>query len=666
MNLSTALNEKQQEAVENIAGPTLVLAGAGSGKTRALTYRIAYLIKQGIDPYNILTLTFTNKAAEDMERKIKELIGEKPSNLWMGTFHGICVKILSCHLGKLGYDSGFIIYDQNESKTLISDIITAFDLDDEEYNANQICQLINKAKQNLWTADEITAQYGDGEYYQNLARIFTKYNDTLADNNAFDFNDLIGKTVELFTNHSEVREEYQERFKYILIDEYQDTSSMQYKLAKMLAADQNNIFVVGDDYQSIYKFRGANMDNILNFDQEFADCKVVKLERNYRSKANIIEASNAVIANNYNQSDKEAWTHNDSGEPVVICETANEYEEADYLVKKINELVELEGYQYEDIAILYRSNHQSRVLEDSFIKQQVPYYIVGGLGFYDRKEIKDIISYLKLAVNPQDTLSLKRIVDTPKRGIGPKTIDKLVTHAQEHVPEFDLFNFTEEEANLGLFDVMKEPTQVKGIGRKKAQKIKKFHQDLETIREIKEKNLPLPKQVDQIMKKSGYRAMLEIEETETAQNRLENLDELLILAENYYQKDTERELEDFVRDLQLLSDQDDLDEGNQVKMMTVHAAKGLEFPVVFVVGMEEKNFPHRRSLKTGLQEDIEEERRLCYVAMTRAEDRLFLTYSRQRRQFGETKRLTSSRFLDEIPPEVSWEQVHYSGFQQSN
>lgn len=663
MDLSAALNNKQLEAVKTTEGPVLVLAGAGSGKTRALTYRIAYLINQGVDPYNILTLTFTNKAAEDMKSKVKELIGKVPKKMLMGTFHGVCVRILSKNLDKLGYQSGFVIYDQNESKDLVSDVILSFNLDQEKYDAKIILNMINKAKMNLWSKDEMFQYYqeiGEGtiDYYQNIAEVYEKYNQALQDNNAFDFNDLIAKTIELFDNNEEVLEEYQNRFEYVLIDEYQDTSPFQYKLARMLSQKHGNIFVVGDDYQSIYKFRGADMENILNFNQDFSDCKVIKLEKNYRSKGNIIKASNALIANNYKQFDKKAWTDKIDGEPIIICEAVNEYSEADYLVHEIENLVKFTGYNYNDISILYRSNHQSRVIEEAFIKRRIPYYIVGGLGFYDRKEIKDLISYLKVAVNPQDNIALKRIVNAPKRGIGPKTLDKLIIYAQEYVPEFNLLSFSKEDNSLGLFDIMKDATQVGGVGKKTAAKVKEFRRDIEEIIEVKESNLSLPQQVDEILKVSGYQAMLELEGSETSQNRLDNLSEFLALTENYYKKNQDRNLEDFVRDLKLFSDQDDVDESNQVKMMTIHASKGLEFPVVFLVGVEENVFPHSRSIKTGAVEEIEEERRLCYVAMTRAAERLFISYARQRQQFGETRTMTPSRFLDEIPVEFTLDKIH--------
>jgi DNA helicase-2/ATP-dependent DNA helicase PcrA len=664
MNLSLALNTKQLEAVKTTEGAVLVLAGAGSGKTRALTYRIAYLIDKGIDPYNILTLTFTNKAAEDMKRKVKELIGDVSKRMWMGTFHSICVRIIGQNIKALGYDRGFVIYDQNESKDLISDIILTMNLDKEKYDPKIVLNMINKAKMNMWSKRELINNYleiggGSEEFYQNIGDIYLKYNEVLKDNNAFDFNDLIGKAIELFEMNEDILEKYQERFKYILIDEYQDTSPFQYKLASMLAGKHQNIFVVGDDYQSIYKFRGADMENILNFNEDYPDCKTIKLEQNYRSKKNIIEASNALIANNYRQFDKKAWTEKDEGEPIIICEALNEYGEADYVAEEIDNLIKFSSYSYNDVAILYRSNHQSRVLEEAFIRRRIPYHIVGGLGFYDRKEIKDIISYLKVAVNPQDTIALKRIVNTPKRGIGAKTIDKLINHAQEHVPEFNLFSFAQEDNSLGLFDVMKDPSGVSGIGKKTAERIKQFRRDLEDVITVKESRLTLPEKVDKILKVSGYQAMLELDGSETALNRLDNLAEFLALTENYYNKNQNRDLENFVRDLKLLSDQDDMNNSNQIKMMTVHASKGLEFPVIFIVGMEEDTFPHYRSVKSGMLEEIEEERRLCYVAMTRAADRLFMTYARERQRYGETRSMTPSRFLDEIPTELILEGNHY-------
>ncbi|WP_408954357.1 ATP-dependent helicase [Natroniella sp. ANB-PHB2] len=663
MNLSMDLNTKQQEAVTTTEGPVLVLAAAGSGKTRALTYRVAYLIDQGVNPANILTLTFTNKAAQDMKRKVKELLGEMPDQMWMGTFHSICVRILSQNLKKLGYESGFVIYDQDESKSLIADIILSFNLDQEKYDPKIILKLINKAKLKLWAKDELLTRYqevgnGSEEYYQNIVDIYQKYNEVLQDNNAFDFNDLLTKVIQLFEEYEEVLAKYQNKFEYLLIDEYQDTSPIQYRLAQLLAKKQNNIFVVGDDFQSIYKFRGADMNNILSFADDFVECKTIKLEQNYRSKANIINASNALITCNNQQFNKEVWTSNAEGEPVVICEAANEYAEADYITEEIDNLVRFSGYKYNDIAILYRSNHQSRVLEEAFIRKRIPYYIVGGLGFYDRKEIKDVISYLKVAVNPQDTIAMKRIVNVPKRGIGAKTLDKLIKHAQEYVPEFNLLSFNQEDESLGLFDIMEDPTDVPGIGKKTAAKIRAFYKDLKEVIAIKESSLSIPEQVDQILKTSGYQAMLELDGSETALNRLDNLNQFLVLAENYQQKNPARKLDDFVRDLKLLSDQDDLDQSNQVKMMTVHASKGLEFSAVFIVGMEEEVFPHRRSIKSGLIEDIEEERRLAYVAMTRAENRLFISHTRQRQQFGETKNMISSRFLDELPTDLILEVIH--------
>ena len=662
MNLKEVLNEKQEEAVKTTEGSVLVLAGAGSGKTRTLTYRVAYLIDQGVSPYNILTLTFTNKAAEDMTGKVENLIGELPGDLWLGTFHGVCVRILSRHLEELGYDSNFVIYDRTESESLVEDIILSFDLDKEKYEVAKVYAMINKAKRKLWSKEDFLDYYQEdeeGDFYQNIADIYLKYNEVLKDNNAFDFNDLLGKTIELFTDNPDILSDYQTRFEYILIDEYQDTSPAQYRLARLLAQKHNNIFAVGDDYQSIYKFRGADMENILNFNQDFEDATVIKLEQNYRCKENIIQASNAVIANNYSQFEKEAWTARNSGDPVIICEAEDEYSEAQYIVREIENLVKFGQYSYNDVAILYRSNHQSRVLEDEFIRNQIPYHIVGGLGFYDRKEIKDIISYLKVAINPQDTIALKRIVSTPKRGLGSKTIEKMITYAQEHVPEFNLLTFSEEdEDSLGLFDVMEDPTQVDGIGQKTARKITMFHDEIEEFISLADSDLALHEQVDRILKKSGYWAMLELDDSEMARKRKENLNEFLSLSRNYYEKDRSRNLEDFLRDLRLLSDQDDLEEANQVKMMTVHAAKGLEFEAVFVAGVEEEIFPHYRNLISGDLEDIEEERRLFYVAMTRASDRLFLTYSKQRKKFGEIKEMMGSRFLDEIPIECVIEKIH--------
>lgn len=640
MNLLYDLNPQQRKAVETTEGPVLVLAGAGSGKTRALTYRTQYLLEKGIPPYNILTLTFTNKAAEDMKRKIEELIQNKAitNSLWMGTFHSICLRILSRHLDKIGYEPNYLIYDTDESKSIVQDIVSKMDLDAEMFDKNIVYNIIQKIKMKLLKPNEIVREFANDSsdsrhYYSKIVEIYLQYEQELKRNNAFDFNDLIKKTIELFRQHPEVLKQYQKQFKYIQIDEYQDTNHSQYIIATMLAQPENNIFVVGDADQSIYKFRGADMNNILNFDRDYPNAVIIKLEQNYRSTQNIVKASNALIERNEYRKDKIAWTNNDYGLPIVICEAYDPDNEALFVAKTIKNLVHTET-DYKDIAILYRNNYQSRVIESALMHFNIPYQVVNGFSFFDRKEIKDIIAYLKVAVNPNNLTSLSRIIELGKNGIGINTLNKLSQHGAT--------------IGLGTYDMMENPTVVKGIGKVKGKAITDFKEKIiDKIVSIANSDMSLFDQVNSIIESVGYRRYL-AEDPETFDARMENVEEFLNLVNNYYNKDKSRDLHKFLLDLTLLSDQDKLEEGdNKVKLMTIHASKGLEFPVVFVIGMEEGIFPHAKCKDT--QEDIEEERRLCYVAMTRAEKRLFLSYCQERDKFFQRMTMTPSRFLDEIP-----------------
>jgi DNA helicase-2/ATP-dependent DNA helicase PcrA len=922
MNLKFDLNKQQRKAVTTTEGPVIVLAGAGSGKTRTLTYRISYLIHKGVNPNNILTLTFTNKAAEDMQRKVEELLEDKTitNQLWMGTFHSVCVRILSRHLEKVGYEENFVIYDQDESKTIVNKIIADLGLSKDDYETDIVYSLINKYKMDLKTPNEVEEQ-NVGEFYENIATIYNRYEKQLRLDNAFDFNDLIKKTIELFQQNPRLLRHYQNKFKYVMIDEYQDTNHSQYKLATMLSKPQENIFVVGDDYQcqppetnvltcngykkikdlnpkqdkivsydrksnyvtglterygynfekasrhyndlmfeikttddkvskatynhkwitkwsdkstdynvvylmkkddkfrigwcqlfnsqgafhlgtrarienadsvwilklcdnkqkaskwesiiatrygiptvtfkgtdnensyltnevikgiynelsnslqfdrainclndydkyleypiwniedthkkqggktiqkiqscnlipdlmkipihksgkevewknieeinknhyegkiyslnvekhhkyisnemvtcnSIYAFRGANMENILRFHtKDYPDATVVKLERNYRCANNIIEASNAVIKNNKKQAEKRVWTDKTSKKPVVVCESKDEIAEADFVTRTIDGLVNGSHYMYKDIAILYRCNYQSREFERLFIKNKIPHTIVGNVGFFDRKEIKDVMAIINLMLNPNNVMHISRLVNLESNGIGTGTIGRISDYAiEEGVKFMDIIN--------------NDVTKVRGIGKVKGKRIGKFvDRLLNPIIEVGESDLSLPLKIKTALSRTNYKDILRNEDN--FDNRKANVDELLNLAMNYYKKDEDRDLVDFVRDVKLMSDQDDLDEDdNAVKLMTAHASKGLEFPVVFLVGMEEDTFPFGLAIEESGEEGVEEERRLCYVGMTRAEERLFISHRKFVDTFQGRESKTKSRFLKEIPETV--------------
>lgn len=641
MNLKFDLNPKQREAALVDSGPVLVIAGAGSGKTRVITYRIANLIKNGTHPSQILTMTFTNKAANEMaERASKLLEGEDISDLWIGTFHSICLKILRQHLDLIGYKPNYVIYDQEDSLSIVKEIVSKMNLDKDIFDPDNVYRRIQDAKMELVTYKNYYSNLPRNKqtsYYQTVADIYAEYQERLKYNNAFDFSDLIMKTIQLFRRNPEVLEKYQKQFKYVQADEYQDTNHSQYLILKMLADNNKNLFVVGDSDQSIYRFRGADIQNINNYEQDYANAKIIKLEQNYRSTSNIINASNAVVAHNVNRREKVAFTEQKPGAPVIICEADESDGEADFVGRTIQSLVRNNQADYKDIAILYRSNYQSRAFESRFMQLNIPYVVVNGVGFFNRKEIRDLIAILRLATNLQDTTSLVRLVGLRSSGIGPVTIGALQTHSYEN--------------NIPLIDVISSPSIVKGIGKVKAKAIIQFKERMidPIVNIAGDETQTLQDKIFNIYKEIDYDGIL-LEDEETYDRRSENVEEFFVFVNNYYNKHKDATITQFLQDVKLMSDQDDIDEDdNRVKLMTVHASKGLEFKAVFVVGVEEETFPHYRSIETGLEEDIEEERRLCYVAMTRAEKRLFLSYSKARYQFGRMVDKYPSRFIDEIP-----------------
>ena len=646
MNLQFDLNKQQRKAVETTEGPVLVLAGAGSGKTRALTYRIAYLIAEGVEPEDILTLTFTNKAANDMSRKVEELLEDKEvsDRLWMGTFHSVCLRILRKNLDKIGYEDNFIIYDQDESEDITKTIINELGLSTDTYETGAIYSLKKKKKMELLTPEELSDKK-EGEYYDNLGRIYRKYEKRLRRDNAFDFTDLIKKTIELFRQHPDVLKHYQNKFEYVQIDEYQDTNHSQYTIATMLAQPSDNIFVVGDDYQSIYAFRGADISNILEFDEDYPNAKVVRLERNYRSAQNIIEASNSVIANNKGQSEKNVWTNKNSASSIMVCEAENEQAEADFVSKTIRSLVNSNQYTYDDIAVLYRCNYQSRAFEKYLVKYKIPHQIVGNVGFFDRAEIKDILSMVNLMINPNHLMSLTRLVGLKSNGIGGGTLSKVHEYASNQ--------------GVKILDVLEKLEDIKGVGPKTAERITGFYREMvKPLLVVSETNKPIPGKIKEALQRVGYTNLLK-KKRENFQDRMENVNELIRLSYHYYNKDKTRDLQDFMRDVKLMSQQDDIDDedNDSVKLMTVHASKGLEFPVVFLVGMEENTFPFELALAEGGEE---EERRLCYVGMTRAEERLFISHREWVEGFTGYDRKEKSRFLKEIPMSLTKNLRHES------
>lgn len=637
MSIYDTLNTEQKEAVFHTEGPLLILAGAGSGKTRVLTHRIAYLIEEkGVNPWNILAITFTNKAAGEMRERVDNIVGFGSESIWVSTFHSTCVRILRRFIDRLGYDNNFTIYDADDQKTVMKDVCRYLQIDTKNFKERALLNTISSAKDQMILPQEFKLQAGGDFRQQKIAQVYEEYEKTLKSNNALDFDDLLVKTVQLLETQPDVLEYYQERFRYIMVDEYQDTNTVQFKLISILAGKYKNLCVVGDDDQSIYKFRGANIKNILNFEQEFEDAKVIKLEQNYRSTSNILDAANAVISHNVGRKDKKLWTENGKGEKIKFREFDNAYDEAEYIVGDIRENVEKGSCTYHGNAILYRTNAQSRMFEERFVTANIPYKVVGGVNFYARKEIKDLLAYLKTVDNGKDDLAVKRIINVPKRGIGATTINRVQENAVER--------------GISFYDALCSVDLIPGIGRASS-KLESFVALIEHLKQRTEET-SIVGLMDEIIEMIGYEEYLSAEGDEEAEARMENIDELKnkIVA---YEESCENEkptLSGFLEEVALVADIDSLDENSDyVVLMTLHSAKGLEFPCVYLAGMEDGLFPSYMTITADDPIEIEEERRLCYVGITRAKQELTMTYARRRMVHGETQYNKMSRFLKEVP-----------------
>ena len=629
------LNDKQYEAVVNTEGPCLVIAGAGSGKTKVLTHKIAYLIgEKQVKPWNILAITFTNKAANEMKERIGNLVGDVAADIWMGTFHSICVRILRRFIDRIGFDSSFIIFDTSDQRTLVKTCIKTIGLDDKMFTDRSVLSEISNAKNEMLEPEQYTVRANGDFRKEKIALVYEMYQKRLKENNAIDFDDIINYTIKILMDNSDILEYYSDKFHYVLVDEYQDTNKAQFTLVTMLASKNGNITVVGDNDQGIYSFRGADISNILNFERDFPGTKIIKLEQNYRCTGNILKAANAVIKNNEVTYKKELWTENEVGNLPAVYYAKNEYDEGTYIAQQIEHLRREEYYKYSDFAILYRMNTQSRAIEEILRRESIPYKIIGGLKFYERKEIKDIISYLRLIQNPSDNLSLKRIINEPKRGIGKTSLDK--------IEELSV------NSGIPMYEIIKNAEQY-GLNRVFLNS-REFVNAIEELR-AKKDDIKISDLIKETLKKSGYTQALENENTIEAENRIENLDEFLTVAIEFEDESADNKLSDFLEGITLSSDIDNMEETEEtVTLMTLHSAKGLEFPVVFLVGMEEGIFPGYKSI--GEPKELEEERRLCYVGITRAKEHLFLTCSKQRTIFGSTSCNQVSRFLREIPSDL--------------
>ena len=637
MSIYDTLNNEQREAVFCTEGPLLMLAGAGSGKTRSLTHRIAYLIEEkGVAPWNILAITFTNKAAQEMRERVDALVGYGSEDIWISTFHATCSRILRRHIDLLGYDRNFTIYDASDQKSLMKEVLKEMKIDTKQFPERSVMSKISSAKNEYKSPLDYRNEYGSNFRNQRIADIYEHYQKRLKENNALDFDDLLVKMVDLFQTNPDVLEHYQDRFQYIMVDEYQDTNTVQFLLVSLLAKKYRNLCVVGDDDQSIYKFRGANIYNILNFEKVFPDAQVIRLEQNYRSTQNILNAANGVIANNKGRKEKKLWTENQKGELVHFKQYDTEYDEADGVVSRINFLA-MRGVQYKDMAILYRTNAQSRIFEEKLKQKNIPYAIVRGISFYDRKEIKDLMSYLKVVDSGMDDLSVKRIINVPKRGIGQTTINRL--------QEFAILN------QMSFLDAVFNADEIPEVARALA-KLHKFADMIEEFREYASEH-EISELLEHILDVTQYRVELEVEGTDESISRLEDIEELFNDIAYYEEEEENPNLRDFLaeKDMYTLNAGiDNLeDENNKVLLMTLHNAKGLEFNNVFLGGMEEGVFPGFGAMMSGDESEIEEERRLCYVGITRAKERLFLSAAKRRMLRGQTQYNRRSRFIDEIP-----------------
>ncbi len=638
MSIYDTLNASQQEAVLHTEGPLLILAGAGSGKTRVLTHRITYLIEEKeVNPWNIMAITFTNKAAGEMRERVDRLVQFGAESIWVSTFHSTCVRILRRYADRIGYDTNFTIYDTDDQKTLMKEICKRLNIDTKNINEKAILGQISSAKDEMITPDEFEINAGSDYALKKIAAAYKEYQKNLKKNNAMDFDDLIFNTVELFLHNPDVLEYHQDRFKYIMVDEYQDTNTVQFRLIELLARKHKNLCVVGDDDQSIYKFRGANIRNILDFEATFTNTKVVRLEQNYRSNANILNAANNIIKNNKGRKTKTLWTEKEDGDKIAVFACENAYEEAERIVRDIRRYSQEEMRAYSDFAVLYRTNAQSRILEEQFVRANVPYKVVGGVNFYQRKEIKDLLAYLKTVDGARDDVAVKRIINVPKRGIGATTIDR--------VQDYAVMN------DMSFYNALLDADEIPGMGRSGA-KIKPFTNLISRLRA----QLPLcslTELLDTIIEETKYVAELNAEGTEEAKARIENIEEFVSNMKDYEERAEEPTLAGFLEEVALIADIDSLeDSDNRVVLMTLHSAKGLEFPFVYLAGMEDGLFPSYMAISSDDKTDLEEERRLCYVGVTRAMEHLTVSYAKQRTLRGETRYNMVSRFLKEIPAEL--------------
>ncbi len=631
-NLLEELNPMQKKAVEQTEGPCLVIAGAGSGKTKVLTYKIAYLMQEkNIKPWNILAITFTNKAANEMKERVQKLVGDAINDIWLGTFHSICVRILRKFIDRLGFDNSFVIFDTSDQKTLVKNCLKELNIDSKMFTEKSVINEISNAKNEMLEPEQYQAKYAGDYRKEIIGKTYTLYQKKLRENNAIDFDDIINFTIKILTNNSDVLEYYSEKFQYCLVDEYQDTNKSQYTLVSLLASRYGNLTAVGDADQGIYSFRGADISNILNFEKDFPGTQIIKLEQNYRCTGNILKAANSVIKHNESKYEKKLWTENEEGtHPTIFCGD-DEYEEASYIVEQINDLKREEYLKNKDFVILYRMNSQSRAIEDVLRREDVPYKIVGGLKFYERKEIKDTIAYLRLIANQSDNLSLERIINEPKRGIGKTSIEGIEQISNEN--------------NISMYEV------IKNADKYMPRIYNNTREFINVIEELKTLELSISELIKQTLNKTGYTQSLKNENTVEAESRIENIEEFLTVAIEFEKEAADKSLNEFLNSISLSSDTDKLEDAdNMVTLMTLHSAKGLEYPVVFLVGMEEGIFPGYKSMDNP--KDLEEERRLCYVGITRAKQNLFLTFAKKRTIFGSTSYNSPSRFIKEIPKEL--------------
>ncbi len=638
MSIYDTLNEQQKSGVFTTEGPVLLLAGAGSGKTRVLVHRMAYLIDEmGVNPWNILAITFTNKAAGEMRERVDQMVGFGASQIWVSTFHSTCVRILRRYIDKIGFDTNFTIYDTDDQKSVVKDICKRFNIDTKQLKERTLMGIISSAKDELIGPAEYELNTMGDFTKKKIAMVYKEYQTVLKKNNALDFDDLIVKTVELFKACPEVLNSYQERFRYIMVDEYQDTNTAQFELIRLLAQKYRNLCVVGDDDQSIYKFRGANIRNILDFEKTYADAKVIKLEQNYRSTQNVLDAANAVIQNNRGRKSKTLWTEQGSGSRIHFRQFDNAYEEAEYIASEVAGKAKRREADYGDCAVLYRTNAQARLLEERFVVEGIPYDVVGGTNFYSRREIKDILAYLKTIDNGKDDVAVRRIINIPRRGIGAATIAKVQDYAGQQ--------------GISFYEALKEAEQIASVGRAAA-KIRPFVDLIQTFRS-KLEYYSLTDLMDDILEKTGYVKELEESDEEDAQDRIANIDELVSKVASYEESHDEPSLSEFLEEVALVADIDRVEDGdNRVLLMTLHSAKGLEFPVVYLAGMEDGLFPGYMSIVSDDADDLEEERRLAYVGITRAREDLTLTCAKQRMQRGEVQYNAVSRFVKEIPVDL--------------